>query len=57
MAFSVVKWVRKGARGGGGVGATNEIQRPASIGERLGTKSDRSTSFSLFHLMLTAPSF
>lgn len=56
MPFSVVKWLSEGA---GRVGATNEIQRPARAGRSggAGGERDRSTSFSLFHLMLTAPSF
>lgn len=43
MPFSVVKWVW--------AGRANEIQRPRGRGR------DRATPFSLFHLMLTAPSF
>lgn len=44
----------------GAVWASNEIHRPVSVarGASEGTgRRDRSTSFSLFHLMLTAPSF
>lgn len=61
MPFSVVKWLSVGAEAG--PGSLMKFRGPAKAartvtGQRRGAgRRDRSTSFSLFHLMLTAPSF